>query len=111
MLKIFKITFDFWEAKIEIDTVKAEAVIKEMVEFWTGWEHRLYLNDGDYIKTFLENLAQVIIRDSIEWNLQGVRRAFENREGWCKMDGTEGIKIIYIDRWTFDEDDFLITEI
>lgn len=54
-MKNFKITHESgWEMRVQIDEEKTKDAIKEMVEFWCGYEFRLALNEGNYLKTFLQ---------------------------------------------------------
>lgn len=109
-MKTYKIAYDWWEATIKIDEEKAKEAIKEMVEFWMGWESRLGLNDGDYTKTFLQQLSRNILIESMDYNLHGIISKYDDREGWTKMDGSKGIEIISVNNWEFYENNFEIGE-
>lgn len=110
-----------WTAEVEIDEdfvienqpYTTKDIIIDMVEFWSNYEYRLELNDGDYIKTFLQNLAREILYIITEYNynISGVISEFKNREGWCVMDGSKGIKIISIDDFEFELDNFEVEKI
>lgn len=103
----------WWECVVVIDhTPETLDCIKIMVEFWTGWEHRLLMNDDDYVKTFLQQLAREINHIQIEfnYNLKGVIEEFANREGWCLMDGSKGIEITSIDDFEFDHSNYVVLE-
>lgn len=102
-----------WEMEVEIDEAKAAPAIKQMVEFWTGWERALDNNDGDYTKTFLENLACqcLTIAISHNYNATGIIREFEKLEGWCPMDGRQGIKITDVYCYSLDRDEFSVEEV
>ncbi len=97
----YLIEYDYQQlAEVEIDEEKAEKPIKQMVEFWSNWERPLEENEGDYTKTWLKSLALFILeRGRIPsgdgWNID---------EGWCKLDGTFGIKVLYWSRFDFDEE-------
>lgn len=114
-MKKYKITFESfiydWNCVVEIDEEKSKAPIKEMVEFWMGWEHRLAMNDNDYIKTFLQQLARKIFYLSFAegYNLNGIITCFNNWiEGWYKMNGEYGIKILEVDPVEIEADDFSV---
>jgi hypothetical protein len=113
-VKKFKLShlWAMWEAEVEIDEKKAAPAIKEMVEFWTGWEGRLEDNNGNYLETFLIQFAREIFIFQAEhsYNLGGVIEAFASREGWAKMDGSQGIKILSVDSLDFDYSDFSFEE-
>lgn len=103
----------WWECTVEIDhNDETLANIKSMVEFWMGWEDRLETNDGDYTKTFLQQLAREICMIEVEfnYNLVGVTGEFNNREGWCKMDGSMGIKIVNVDDFEFEHRQYEVGE-
>ncbi len=90
-----------------------EGAIKEMVEFWTGYEKRLDQNDGDYTKTFLKQLCQecIVIQMSENYNLLGIIKEFNDREGWNKMDGDYGIEIVSFEPTDFsDQSDYEIED-
>jgi len=123
-MKIFKIEFDaiFWECEIRIDpdfksdyggqqTTCAEQ-IKEMVEFWTDWEDAVGNADGDYVKAFALQLAKECfhIAYSNNYNTHGVVEEFEGKEGYCKMDGSNGIWITHTDDAVIGDQEFTVTE-
>ena len=98
----------YWDCKISIDEKKAKQKIKEMVEFWANWERNLKDNNGDYIATFVKQLAQKIFYIVIaeNYNKTGVINWFSTAEGWCEMDGSHGIVIESVDDFEFEQDDF-----
>lgn len=111
MKKIYTLEHeDTWsEIKIQIDfdVPDVEENIKLMVEFWYGWEDRLAMEDGDYVDTFLKQLASNALRLSIEGNsLQGILHYFENAEGWMTLDGSRGIEILSVDSYSIEEYQF-----
>lgn len=71
-------------------------LIKQLVEFWAGWKSDLAYNNGNYIQTFLKNLCDVCLKVALEgnWNKDGVISEFEGKEGWCSLDGSNGVKLI-----------------
>lgn len=113
-MKTYHIEFTpiYWECTIRIDEEKARQPIREMVEFWHGWESHLDDNDGDYTKTFIQQISRTILYmvAGRNLNINGVRNEFNNLEGWCKMDGTHGIEILSVDEVEFHYDDFEIEE-
>ena len=88
-------------AEVEINPELAEKPIKQMVEFWSGWEYDLRENDGDYTKTWLKMLANFLLERRREPDLD---------EGWCKLDGSFGIKLLNSWNYEFDEDQLEITK-
>lgn len=116
-MKKFKVQHrdTLWECEIEIDTENVDTIIaiKDMVDFWVGAKDRLENNDGDYIKTFVQQLAREIfyIIAEHDYNLYGVVKEFENREGWCTMEGSYGIKITNVDDLEFKHYEFEVEEV
>lgn len=100
-----------WAMKIEIDFEfpNIKDAIQQSVEFWGGWEMDLEYNDGDYVKTFLQNIAVFSIKHSSSGMSAGFN--FENKEGYPYMDGKHGIKIVDSDILDFDNSNFEIEEI
>ena len=99
-MKTYQLEYDYTTlATVEIDEVKATGPIKEMVEFWLGWEDAVSNNNGDYTRTWLKNLAKFIIRNQ-ELPL--------NNEGWTLLDGTYGITVKSWEVWRPDDDDISI---
>ena len=116
----------YWECSLEIDEdfvieslsepekpYTTKDAIKDMVEFWGDWKYKLRQNGGDYTKTFIKQLAISALYDVIgeSHNLLGVLGYFEESEGWFAMDGSNGIKILFVDDFDFYGDDFRIEEV
>ena len=82
--KVYKL--EHWDTNaeiyIEIDLdfqvtkhkVTQEEAIKEMVEFWGGWQSRLRENKGDYTTTFIKQIAKYSFIEGLEndWNEEGI---------------------------------------
>jgi hypothetical protein len=103
----------WWECTVVVDhTPEVDNAINSMVEFWVGHEDRLSANEGDYTKTFLQQLGREInyIQAEQHVNLTGVLKAFDNREGWCKMDGSAGIEIIAAEDFSFEHNQYVVME-
>lgn len=104
-----------WWATVEIDdelqfqyageTTTTERVIKDMVEFWSGWQWRLKDMHNDYTLVFLKQLTAEIIGKiaTNNYNLEGVIAHFKNAEGWVQMDGSAGIKILDVDEFSWSD--------
>ncbi|WP_432328877.1 DUF2528 family protein [Mucilaginibacter sp. P25] len=114
--KMYEIEYGptWWECTVVVDhTPEVDNAIREMVEFWGGWENLLKENKGDYTKTFLKGLARDInyIQAEYDYNLTGVIQEYaEGREGWCKMDGSAGIEITAIDDFDFSYDQYVVSD-
>lgn len=51
----YEIEYDFTTlATVEIDEEEAAPIIREMVEFWMGWEEAVENEDGDYTSVWLK---------------------------------------------------------
>lgn len=130
MLKIYK-AYNFenhWECRIEIneefiiqDSSKpdepytTEMAMKEMILFWSGGKARLEDNDGDISKTFAQQLGREIFAIQCERNRNTAGVIYEfnnkNKEGWSAMDGSCGIKIIYVESLNIEHEDFEVEEV
>lgn len=88
--------------------------IKSMVDFWTGSDDRLDDNDNDYLNTFLKQLCEKCMCVMADNNLstRGLVAEFDDLEGWCKMDGSNGIEITDCTKPDFEtQDDYDITSL
>lgn len=74
-------------------------LIKDMVDFWMNSETRLNQNSGVYFPTFLKMLCQecLEIYNSMPCSVNKLVEQFNNREGYCRMDGSRGFKITAIE--------------
>jgi hypothetical protein len=109
-IKTFLLTYDWWQATVDIEFPTAEPAIKEMVEFWTDWEMHL-ARCGGYTKAFLEMLGRELASVSVDMRLPSALKYFRECEGWYPMDGSKGIKIVSFDEWDWERDWFDIKEI
>jgi hypothetical protein len=66
------------------DPDKAAPVIKEMVEFWSGYERHLEEFRGEYEHAFCKRLALFCLENG--------RLPRDADEGWYPLDGRHGIK-------------------
>jgi len=114
-----------WECTIQIDfshilekyskekPFTVEDAIKSMVEFWSGHEAILEEEEGNYTTAFLRMIARSIFYEmcSKNYSLEGIIARYDDREGWYKMDGSEGFKIISVDEFRADIAQFHVQEI
>jgi len=127
MSKIYKLTFTplMWDCKVQVDAdmiiehlstpdkpYTALDAMREQILFWTGGEWRLKRNNGDVVKTYLQQLGREIalIVTTERVNLLGVIDNFKDREGWPVMDGGWGVKILFTEDIEFDHDDIEVEE-
>lgn len=109
-----KITFDWWEAVIEIkDDEKTTENMKEQLLFFMGGQTAIDDEGGDIIKAYLKHMAPILIKESIAWKKEGVIRQITDSvyEGLLPIDGSFGITLLSIDNWEFNDDDFDFTKI
>lgn len=88
----FDYKFQYGELQMSMNDM-----MKEMVDFWVGFEYRLNDNNGNYFETFLKQLCHEVMILGLDKNVLGIISEFNNREGWWKIDGTEGIKLLSVD--------------
>jgi len=102
----YKVAYDWWDMVVDIrQDTPTIAKCKEMVLFWDGGEELLRTSAG-VVDAFLLHLARNIIRLAV--NEDQPARALEKQEGWYKLDGTDGVTVVSVDPWDFDEDEFEI---
>lgn len=99
-----RIKMSAWDCAITfvVDTdVLNEANLIEMHEFWHGHQETLAEFKGDMLYAVLSNVARVALAGqfSNDYNLTGIVNQFdyddgEGIEGFFKMDGSMGIKIV-----------------
>jgi hypothetical protein len=128
MLKVYNINHPMtsWACSVEINEefiiqtlsepdapYSTKMLMKEMVLFWMGGKSRLKENDDDIAKTYLQQLGReiLIILTEQDLNVHGVISEFENREGWSKLDGSFGIKLLDVDNVDIAHDEFEIEEL
>ena len=113
--KTYHVDYDMTASvDIEIDhNPKTDALLVLINDFWTGAEERVS-NSGSVLNAVLRMLAAECLRleffQGMGTNL--VIRAFEHEmEGWPKMDGSAGIKIIAINGFNIDVEQMFIEEV
>ena len=82
--------------------------MKEQLLFWTGGKERIKAALGDIEVAFLKMLGQFLINESIGHTLEGVLCAIDEAEGWGRLRGEYGVKLISIDSWEFETDGFMV---
>lgn len=108
-MKRKKIVYEWWEAVVEIADDSTDKM-KEQVQFWVHGEQWIKEADGDVELAYLRMLGQSLIAESMQWNLYGILKEWENREGWYPLDGSGGVKLVSVDRWEFSDDDFQVLD-
>lgn len=109
-----QIDFDF-KYKLGDREVTVLECIVEMQSFFTDSEDRLEEADGDVVRAFLKQLCHKVMLMAIEYqrNASGIIRLFDDgEEGYCKMDGSNGIKLLSVDQPDFSyQNDYQIISI
>ncbi len=105
----FKLTYDWWEAILEIDGSKDTIrVMEDQLLFWMGGQERIDDEDGDIVRAYLKMLCTKLLLLSMDWNIDGINHALKESEGWALLDGSFGVKLVSVDRWELSEGDFFI---
>ena len=118
MIKKYKVDYDFKaEVVIEIDNeIMTEAKLAEINDFWSDSDWRVK-SCGSVLNAVLKMLTQVVLRNQVEYgyNTFGIVSLFDfdacngGIEGWPKMDGSHGIKLVSVDDMDFNCDDMSIS--
>jgi len=115
--KKYKISYEWWEAVLEIEhTEQTLNNIKEQLTFFMGCPKSTQEStdwDG-LVSRYLRQIAPHLLWESMEWNLTGVIRQFQEGgkyEGYLPIGGEFGVKLILIDTWEFPSDEFNVEEV
>lgn len=107
--------FDTLSLIIDIDhDIVSNELLAQINAFWSDAADRLNNADGDVLVAVLKMLGQrcwqlVIAHGYSEQAL--IREFNEGMEGWPKMDGSSGFRIIQCDELEFDECDISVEEV
>lgn len=97
------------ECKVKIThTPETDALIKEQVEFWMGWEGRV--KKKGYTNVFLQNLTKMAYVFSRDYSLNGIIRRIGESEGWYPVDGSVGIELLEFEYESPDWDELQISQ-
>lgn len=105
MAKItYDYNYDFHEAtcKFEVDTnVFTKEMAQETLNFFT-WE---YNKENDPVDEVMKKYAMQVIQTATfeSYNVYGVISEFEDKEGFCKLDGSTGITLLEVSEFEFYE--------
>jgi len=111
--------------KVELDNIYCSINVeinddentKQMMDmcnkFWSGHQQRLDDENGDITATFLKLLCgtALTVQKAGDYNLYGVVQEFNDMEGWCRLDGSEGIKLTSIDGLTYTDEPMTINKL
>ena len=110
MIKKFKFDYDCCEAQavIKVDTdLFTKQHAQTTLDFFT-WD---YDEDNDPVEEVLKKYAMEIIRVATKYsfNVSGVTRDFENKEGFAKLDGSLGLTLVSVIPYELDEEKLELT--
>ncbi len=106
MKKKYEYTYGFHEAgaTFEVDTEKfTEEMAKQNLQFFI-WHYDPEADPTDEImkKYAIQAIQQATFNNH---NVRGVISDFENLEGFVSLDGSQGITLLSVDAYEFNEDD------
>jgi Protein of unknown function (DUF2528) len=105
-----EIDFDFIFNPSGTEVWNMDRMIKEMVEFWSGSEYRLAENDGSYVNTYLIQLLKLCLGFGSNISTEKLIELIDDEEGYLKVDGTDGIRLVQFTECYFDDQsDYSIT--
>jgi len=105
-----KISYEWWEATVEIfRSDETTNNMKEQLLFWGGGQERIDNQDGNIEQAYLKMLGEYLIAESIiGWTVKGLIDEWNDKEGWSKLDGSAGIKLLSCSNWEFETEEFFI---
>ena len=110
MKKRYTIQYDWmFDVVVTIDhDVMTDEKLHEINNFWSGAEERLRRSKGNVTDAVLRMLALRAFHMTIT-DLDAIGRLRRGEEeGWPPLDGSEGILLVSLDDFEFDEDEISI---
>ena len=109
MKKQYNFDYAFCRATVtfNIDTdVFTPEVAKATLQFYT-WD---YDEEADPVEEVLKKYALQAIETatSESLNTDGVKIIFEKFEGFCNVDGSNGIELVHVEEYEFNEEDLTL---
>lgn len=104
-IKTFKFDYDQGEARaiFSVDTdLFTEEMAKGTLEFFL-WSYDK-LNDPIEEVMYKYAMEAIVSASKYSHNTYGVKKDFENKEGFCKVDGSQGITLLTVSGYEFEED-------
>lgn len=103
-IKTYEFDYNFGEAEATLE-VDLDIFTEDKAEFlldFFRWEY----NKDTIIDDLLKKYAMKIISVSTSENLNedGVKRWFAEEEGFIKIDGSQGVELILVSGYEFDEE-------
>ena len=110
MIKTYEFTYNHYEGeavfRVDTDKFKPEDA-QVLLDFFT-WK---YDEDADPIDELMKKYAMqaIMTATSNSWNEQGVKKWFEEEEGMIAVDGSQGVELISVEGYEFNEDRLHVT--
>ena len=123
MIKKYKVEHDSGaEMTVEIDhSIMTEEQLHELNNFWSTATERIGDEDGNVLHAVLKLLLERVLLVQLEggYSIQGVINSFDwdyqhgngGQEGYPKLDGSSGIKLLGVDGVEFSAYDMSISEV
>lgn len=104
-IKIYTCNYDFYEAEA-IFTVDTEIFKPEDAQLLLDFFSWDYDTEADPIDEIVKKYAlqAILVGTAHDYNKVGVISWFEKSEGYLQIDGTNGVKLIGLSNYEFDED-------
>lgn len=104
-IKNYTFKYNLYEAEVsfKVDTEKfTEEMAKATLEFFT-WD---YDKSADPIDEVMKKYAitAIEIASSEDYNAYGIIHEFDDKEGFCRIDGSQGITLTWSEKYEFDEE-------
>jgi len=111
MIKTFKYEYGSWDAYCEL-TIDTEKFKKEDAEILLGFFIWDYDENADPVDEYMKKIAMQCIKVATfkGINKDGVIDEFKEMEGWPHLDGTNGITLVSVTAYEFDESSLELEE-
>ena len=99
------------EICIEVDhSDKTEKLLHDVNNFWSGSKERLKYANGDITEAVLKLIAGECFRFIVaeDYGVNHLINKFVGMEGYSKMDGSQGLRIVRYDSIEFELDDMSV---
>lgn len=111
-MKKVKISYEWWNVVVEIDeTPEALEYMKDQLMFWSSGERRIDDEGGNVETAYLKMLGKEMLPETTRLNIHGILDYFSQEEGWSPLDGSFGIRLVSVDSWEFETNEFVVQEI
>lgn len=114
-VKVYELNYDGKASiRVQIDhDIANDELFNTINEYWVGADRNKDEENGVF-NAVMKHLAQEIFQLGMNGNmgLKSIIREFEHdMEGWPRMDGSYGFKLLSVEHFCFDEDDITISEV